>query len=64
MRKVVCSRCCKRPNVEVFNIVSGTNGTRRIEWHKMCKCKYRNNSVFLIINNVGMKITAVVNPKN
>ena len=29
----------KNLNVKVFNLVSGTNETRRIEWHETCKCK-------------------------
>ena len=33
-------------NVKVFNLVSGTNETRYIEWHEMCKCKCRFNSSF------------------
>ena len=28
-------------NVKVFNLVPGTNETRRIEWHETCKCKCR-----------------------
>ena len=28
-------------NVKVLNLVSGTNETRRIEWHEPCKCKCR-----------------------
>ena len=36
----------KNLNVKVFNLVSGTNETRRIEWHETFKCKCRfNNSV-------------------
>ena len=31
----------KNLNVKVFNLVSGTNETRRIKWHEICKCKYR-----------------------
>ena len=31
-------------NVKVFNLVSGTNETKRREWHEKCKCKYRFNS--------------------
>ena len=34
----------KTLNLKVFNIVSGTNETRRIEWHEMCKSKCRFNS--------------------
>ena len=31
----------KNINVKVFNLMSRTNETRRIEWHKTCKCKCR-----------------------
>ena len=31
----------KNLNVKVFNLMSGTNETRHIEWHKTCKCKRR-----------------------
>ena len=31
----------KNLSVKVFNLVSGTNETRRIEWHETCKCKCR-----------------------
>ena len=31
----------KNLNVKVFNLVSGTNETRHIEWHETCKCKCR-----------------------
>ena len=31
----------KNINVKVFNLMSRTNETRRIEWHETCKCKYR-----------------------
>ena len=26
-------------NVEVFNLISKTNETRHIKWHKTCKCR-------------------------
>ena len=29
----------KNLNVKVFNLMSRTNETRHIEWHKTCKCK-------------------------
>ena len=41
MPKVLCSWCCKKLNVKVFNLVSGVNEARRIEWHETCKCKCR-----------------------
>ena len=31
----------KNLNIKVFNTVSWTNETRRIEWHEACKCKCR-----------------------
>ena len=31
----------KNLNVKVFNLMSRTNETRHIEWHKTCKCKRR-----------------------
>ena len=30
-----------KTNVKVFNLMSGTNETRHIKWHKTCKCKCR-----------------------
>ena len=34
----------KNLNVKVFNLMSRTNETRHIEWHKTCKCKCRLNA--------------------
>ena len=57
----------------MFNLVSGTNETRCIEWHETCKCKYRFNSSDCynkqpyndaIINNLVMMINAGVHAKN
>ena len=31
----------KNINVKVFNLMSRTNETRHIEWHKTCKSKFR-----------------------
>ena len=31
----------KNTNVKVFNLMSKTNETRHIKWHKTCKCKCR-----------------------
>ena len=44
MRKIVCSWCCENLNFKVFNLVSGTDETRPIEWHERCKCKCRFDS--------------------
>ena len=42
---ILCvSDIVKNLNVKVFNIVSGTNETRCVEWHGTCKCKCRFNS--------------------
>ena len=39
----------KNLNVKVFNLMSLTNETRSIEWHKTCKCICRLNEI--ICNN-------------
>ena len=31
----------KQTNVKAFILISRTNKTRHIEWHRTCKCKYR-----------------------
>ena len=47
-----CAKLCvphvvKNLNIKVFNLTSGTNETRCIEWHETCKCECRfNSSVF------------------
>ena len=51
-------------NVKVFNLMSGTNETRHIEWHEMCKCKCRLDASVCNNNNVGMMINVSVNAKN
>ena len=44
-----CAKLCvpdvaKKVNVKLFNLVWGSNETRRIESHETCKCKCRFNS--------------------
>ena len=39
--KLWVSDAIKNINVKVFNLMSRTNETRHIEWHKTCKCKCR-----------------------
>ena len=44
-----CAKLCvpdvvKNLTVKVFNKMSGTNETRRIEWHETSKCECRFNS--------------------
>ena len=34
----------KNINVKVFDLMSWSNQTKHIEWHKTCKCKCRSNS--------------------
>ena len=36
----------KNTNVKVFNLMSRTNETRHIKWHKTCKCKCRLDTNF------------------
>ena len=44
--------------------MSRTNETRFIEWHETCKFSVDQLQLFVIINNVGIKINADVNAKN
>ena len=37
--KICFSDSVKNLNVKVFNLMSRTNETRHIEWHKTCKCE-------------------------
>ena len=39
--KICVPNQSKNTNVKVFNLMSRTNETRHIKWHKTCKCKYR-----------------------
>ena len=41
----------KNINVKVFNLMSRTNETRHIEWHKTCKCKCRLDASASACNN-------------
>ena len=55
----------KNLKVKVFNLVSGTNETRRIEnGMKRVNVNVDLTVVFVIVNNVGMMINAGVNTKN
>ena len=51
-------------NVKVFNLMSRTNETRHIKWHETCKCIFRLDALFVIINNVGIRINFDGNVKN
>ena len=37
----LCVSYAKKKNVKLFNLMSRTNETRHIIWHKTCKCKCR-----------------------
>ena len=39
--KLCATDTIKKINVEVFNLMSRTNGATHLEWHKTCKCKCR-----------------------
>ena len=39
--KICVPEKIKNTNVKVFNLISKTNETRHIKWHKTCKCRYR-----------------------
>ena len=57
----ICVPDIENLNVKVFNLMSRTSETRFIEWHEPCRCGCK---MFVIINNVGIKINADVNVKN
>ena len=39
--KICVTDDIKNTNVKVFNLISRTNETRHIKWHKTCKCRFR-----------------------
>ena len=39
--KICVPNAVKDLNINVFNLMSRTNETRHIKWHKTCKCKCR-----------------------
>ena len=45
----MCSWYCKRLNVKVFNLISGTNKTRYIKRHERCRCICRVDAI--VCNN-------------
>ena len=54
----------KNLNVKAFNLMSRTNDTRQIKWHKKRKCICRLNRLFVIINKNGIKINVDMIVKN
>ena len=47
--KICVPDVVKNLNVKVFNLMSRTNETRHIEWHKTCKCECRLDAI--VCNN-------------
>ena len=39
--KLCVSNVVKNINIKIFNLMSRTNDTRHISWHKTCSCKCR-----------------------
>ena len=62
--KVYVSDVVKILNVKVFNLMSRTNETRFIECLELVNVSVNLGIMFVIINNVGIKINADVNVKN
>ena len=62
--KICVPDVVKNLDVKVFNLMSGANETRHIEWYQTCNVHVDLIAVFLIINNARMTINADVNAKN
>ena len=62
--KICVPDTVKDLNVRVFNIMSRTNETRHIKWHKTCKCICRLDKIICNSKQDGMKIHVDVNAKN
>ena len=62
--KICVSDIIKNLNVKVFNLMSRTNETRHTEWREMSELSANLGLMFVIINNVGIRINADVNAMN
>ena len=62
--KICVSDVVKNLNVKVFNLMSRTNETRHTEWREMSELSANLGLMFVIINNVGIRINADVNAMN
>ena len=62
--KICVSDVIKNLNVKVFNLMSRTNETRHTEWREMSELSANLGLMFVIINNVGIRINADVNAMN
>ena len=61
--KIYVPDTVKDLNVRVFNLMSGTNETRHIKWHKTYKCYVDQIKLFVIVNKDGININVGVNVK-
>ena len=50
-------------DIKVFNLMSRTNETHYIPWHKTCACKCRVMQVFVMIDSLRVMTNADVNAK-
>ena len=62
--KICVPNDIKNIRVKVFNLMSRSNETRHIEWHKTCKCKCRLDASVCNNKQSGMKTNENVNVKN
>ena len=62
--KIFVPYIVKDLNVKVFNIMSRTNETRRINWHETCKCICRLDAIVRHNKQDEMKINVDANLKN
>ena len=62
--KICVPDVIKDLNVKVFNLMSRTNETKFIEWHEHVNVSVNLEKMFVIINNVGIKINVDVNVKS
>ena len=62
--KICVPDVLKNLSVKVFNLMSRTNETRHIEWQETVNMSVNLELMFVIINNVGMKVNTDVNAKN
>ena len=62
--KICVPDVIKNLNVKVFNLMSRTNETRRTEWREMSELSVNLGLMFVIINNVRIRINADLNAKN
>ena len=62
--KICVPDVIKNLNVKLFNLMSRTNETRHTEWREMSELSVNLGLMFVIINNVRIRINADLNAKN